>query len=161
MNAIDIAIRMEKDAIKFYTEASEKIKHPAGKKMLMSITEDEKRHMKMLAEIFREIDIKIDEVSPMKNVKTVFESMKDSMMKRIEATNDELEAFKVAMQMEKEGIAFYQKAEAEAQKSKEKALFNRLIREEQEHYNIFANTYSFMTDSGSWFMWSEHSIVEG
>jgi rubrerythrin len=63
--------------------------------------------------------------------------------------------------MEKEGIEFYKKAEAEAQKDKEKALFNRLIKEEQEHYSIFANTYSFMADSGSWFMWSEHSIVEG
>jgi len=161
MNAIEIAINMEKDAIRFYTEAAEKTKHPAGKKMLLSITEDEKRHMQMLSEIFKEVDIKINEVSPMKNMKTIFESMKDSMMKRIEATNDELEAFKVAMHMEKEGIEFYKKAEAEAQKEKEKALFNRLIKEEQQHYSIFANTYSFMADTGNWFMWSEHSIVEG
>ena len=31
-NAIEIAIKMETDAIKFYKEASEKTKNPVGKK---------------------------------------------------------------------------------------------------------------------------------
>ncbi len=161
MNAIEIAIKMEKDAIDFYTEAAEKTKHPVGKKMFQSITEDEKRHLQMLSQIFKEVNIKIDEVSPMRNMKTIFESMKDSMMRRVEATENELEAFKIAMQMEKEGVEFYKKAEAEAQKEKEKALFERLIKEEQQHHDIFANTYFFMSDTGSWFMWEEHSIVDG
>jgi len=161
MNAIEIAIKMEKDAIDFYTEAAGKTKHPVGKKMFLSITEDEKRHLQMLSQIFKEVDIKIQEVSPMKNMKSIFEFMKDSMMKRVEATNDELEAFKIAMQMEKEGIEFYKHAETEAQKQKEKALFERLIKEEEQHYAIFANTYSFMSDTGNWFMWEDHSIVEG
>jgi len=161
MNAIEIAIKMEKDAIDFYTEASGKTTHPAGKKMFLSVVEDEKRHLEMLSEIFKEVDIKIEEVSPMKNIKTIFESMKASMIKRVEATKDELEAFKIAMQMEKEGIEFYKKAESEVQKEKEKALFERLVKEEQQHYDIFADTYFFMSDTGSWFMWEEHSIVDG
>jgi len=161
MNAIEIAIRMEKDAIDFYTTAAGKTKNPVGKKMFLSITEDEKRHLRMLSEIFREVDIRIEEVSPMKNIKTVFESMKDSMMKRVEATKDELDAFKIAMQMEKEGVEFYRNSAGEAKKEKEKALFERLVQEEQQHYDIFANTYFFMTDTGSWYMWEEHSIVDG
>jgi rubrerythrin len=161
MNAIEIAIKMEKDAIDFYTEASGKITYPAGKKMFLSVAEDEKRHLQMLSQIFKEVDVKIEEVSPMKNIKTIFESMKDSMIKRVEASKDELDAFKIAMQMEKEGIEFYKKFEADAQKVKEKALFERLIKEEQQHYDIFANTYFFLSDTGSWFMWEEHSIVDG
>jgi rubrerythrin len=161
MNAIEIAIKMEKDAIDFYTEASAKTTYPAGKKMFLSVVEDEKRHLQMLSQIFKEVDIKIEEVSPMENIKTIFESMKDSMIKRVEATKDELDAFKIAMQMEKEGIEFYKRAGAEAQKAKERALFERLIKEEQQHYDIFANTYFFMSDTGSWFMWEEHSIVDG
>jgi len=161
MNAIEIAIKMEKDAIDFYKEAAEKTRHPVGKKMFLSVTEDEKRHLQMLSQIFKEVDIKISEVNPMQNVKTVFESMKDQMMERIAATKDELEAFKIAMHMEKEGIEFYQKAESGAKAEKEKALFERLIKEEQQHYAIFLNTYNFMVDTGNWFMWEEHSIVEG
>jgi rubrerythrin len=48
MNALEIARKMETDAIKFYKEASEKTRHPAGKKMFLSIVEDEKRHLQMI-----------------------------------------------------------------------------------------------------------------
>ena len=161
MNAIEIAIKMEKDAIDFYTKAAGKTIHPAGKKMFQSITEDEKRHLRMLSQIFKEVDIKVDDVSPMRNMQTIFESMKNSLMQRVIATQDELEAFKIAMQMEQEGIAFYKQVETETREEKEKALFERLIREEQQHYDIFANTYNFMNDTGNWFMWEEHSIVDG
>lgn len=161
MNATEIAIRMETDAINFYTEAAEKTKHPVGKKMLLTITEDEKRHLEMLSQIFRGLDITIKDVSPMKNIKTIFEKMKHEMMQRVESTTDELEAFKIAMDMEKKGVEFYKKAASEAKTEKEKALFERLIHEEEQHYAIFANTYFFLSNTGSWFMWEEHSIVDG
>jgi len=161
MNAIEIAIKMETDAINFYKEASKKANHSVGKKMFLTIAEDEKRHLDMLNQILKGLDIKIKDVSPMKNIKTVFEEMKDEMMHKVEATTDELEAFKIAMKMEKEGIEFYKKAVSGAKTDKEKSLFERLIKEEQQHYDIFANTYFFLSDTGSWFMWEEHSIVDG
>jgi len=161
MNAIEVAIKMEKDAIDFYTEAAGKTKHPVGKKMFLSITEDEKRHLAMLSAIFKDIGVTPENVSPMGNIQSIFKTMKDVMMQRVAATKDELDAFRIAMQMEKEGVEFYKKAEAEAPTEKERALFGRLVKEEQQHYDIFANTYSFMSDTGSWFMWEEHSIVDG
>ncbi|MDP2278230.1 MAG: ferritin family protein [Nitrospirota bacterium] len=160
-NAIGIAIKLETDAIKFYKAAADKTKNPVGKKMFLTVREDEKRHLNMLTQIFKGLDIKDGDVSPMKNIKTVFESMRNEMMQRVEATADELESFKIAMQMEKEGIEFYKKALSGVKKDKEKALFEKLIKEEEQHYSIFANTYFFLSDTGSWFMWEEHSIVEG
>lgn len=161
MNAVEIAIKMETDAIKFYKEAAEKCNHAVGKKMFLSIVEDEKRHLDMLSHVFKGLDIKIKDVNPMKNIKSVFEQMKDEMMQRVEATTDELEAFKIAMQMENEGVKFYKKAASDATTEKERSLFERLVYEEEQHYNIFANTYFFMKDSGNWFMWEEHTIVDG
>lgn len=161
MNAIEIAIRMETDAINFYSEAAEKTENPVGKKMFLTITEDEKRHLEALSQIFKGLDIEMKDVSPMKNIKTVFEQMKDEMMQKVKATADDLEAFKIAMQMEKEGVEFYRKIASEAQNEKEKSLFEKLVKEEQDHYNIFSNTYFFLSDTGSWFMWEEHSIVDG
>lgn len=161
MNAIEIAIKMEKDAIDFYQQAAQKTQNPVGKKMFISITEDEKRHLQMLSDILKEVDITIKEVSPMQNIKTIFETMKDSMMNRVTATNDELEGFRIAMEMEKEGIEFYNKTRTEAKTEKEKKLFERLIEEEKQHFAIFSNTYNFMKDTGNWYMWEEHSIVEG
>ena len=161
MTALEMARKMETDAIKFYSEAAERTKYGAGKKMLLSIVDDEKRHLKMISEIIKGLSITIQDVSPMKKVKTVFEAMKDEMMAKVEASDDELEALNVAMKMEQEGKEFYTKALADAKTDKEKALFERLIEEETQHYQIFSNSYQFLSDTGNWFMWEEHSIVEG
>jgi rubrerythrin len=161
MNALDVALKMEKDAIQFYTEAAKKTKYPAGKKMFETITEDEKHHLEMISQVIKGLHITPRDVTPMKRVKTVFEALRSQMMERVEASKDEMEAFKIAMQMEKEGEAFYQKSLAAAKTDKEKALFQRLIEEERQHYAIFANTYFHLTNTGSWFLWEERAIVDG
>jgi len=161
MNSIEIARKMETDAIDFYTEAANNTNYPAGKKMFEVIIVDEKRHLAIIDKLIAESDIHMEDTHPLNNIKTVFEEMKDQMMEKVAATDDELEAFKIAMQMEKEGIEFYRKLLAGTENEKEKALFEKLIREERAHYEIFANTYSFINDTGNWFMWEEHSIVEG
>lgn len=122
MKSIEIALKMETDAVKFYTEASEKVSHPVGKKMFLTIAEDEKNHIKMIEEVIKGLDLTIKEANPIKTVKTIFEDMKDKMMERIKAQSDDLEAFKIAMEMEKEGIEFYKKVQKEVNTEKEKAF---------------------------------------
>jgi rubrerythrin len=161
MNAIEIAKKMETDAISFYTEAARKTKYPAGKKMFETITVDEKRHLEMVTKLLKGLDFQIQDVHPIKNIRTVFEKMKDEMMQKVEATSDELEAFKIAMQMEKEGLDFYRTLVLQAKTEKERLLFEKLAGEEQQHYDIFSNTYNFLSDTGNWFMWDEYSIVDG
>lgn len=161
MSAVEMAIKMETDAIAFYKEAAEKTSHPFGKKMFLSFVEDEKRHLDMLKEIFQGLDIEIRMADPSKNVRSIFETMKDQMMQRITATSDDMNAIKIAMNMEKEGFEYYQKAAREANNDKEKALFERLTYEEEQHYTIFENTHNFLSDTGNWYMWDEYSIVEG
>lgn len=161
MNAIEIARKMETDAIRFYTEAACRTQYPAGKKMFETVVVDEKRHLAIVNRLLQGLDIHMEDVHPMNNIKTVFETMKDEMMEKVQATADELEAFTIAMQMEKEGIEFYKKLMSEAKAGKEKMLFEKLIREEEQHFAIFANTYNFLVDTGNWFMWEEHSIVDG
>ena len=161
MDALELAMKMETDAISFYTEAARKTRYPAGKIMFQTITEDEKRHLDMISQVIKGLGMTHKEVSPLGNIKTVFEVLKDEMMQKVEATTDELEAFKIAMKMEREGKAFYEKTLSQAKTEKEKALLKRLIFEEQQHYDIFSNTYQFLSDTGNWFLWEERGIVEG
>ena len=161
MNALEISKKMETDAIKFYTEAAEKTKYPAGKKMFLTITEDEKRHLELISQLIKGMNITIDDVSPMKRVKTVFESLKSEMLQKVAASKDEMDAFKIAMEMEKEGQKFYEKSLAEAKTDKEKALFKRLMEEEKQHYAIFSNTLNHLSDTGNWFLWEERGVIEG
>ncbi len=161
MNALEVSKKMETDAIRFYTEAAGKTRYAAGKKMFLTIVEDEKRHLEMITKLIQGMQFTPEDVSPLQRVKTVFESLKDEMMKKVEASKDEMEAFKIAMEMEREGEKFYEKALADARTDKEKALFRRLIEEEKQHFAIFSNTYNHLADTGNWFLWEERGIVEG
>jgi rubrerythrin len=129
--------------------------------MFLSVVEDEKRHIIYINQLIKGMDFKPEEITPMQNIKTVFEQGKDAMMERAGATKDEMEAFRIAMKMEKEGMEFYRASAAQAPTAKEKALFERLAAEEEQHFAIFQNTCSFLTDTGNWFMWDEHAAVDG
>lgn len=164
MNSLEMALKMETDAVQFYTDAAQKTKYPVGKKMLLTIAEDERRHYDMIAQIIKGLQVTPKDVSPLKNVKSIFETMKSDMLNKVETSNDEMEAFKIAMKMEKEGADYYKKCLAAAKTDKEKTLLEQLIKEEQQHYEIFSNTYDYLAKTGRWFLWEEspfRSMVEG
>jgi rubrerythrin len=159
--AIETAIKMETDAMKFYREALGRTSHPLGKKLFEGFVVDEVRHLKMLQNIMNDMDIEVKVVHPKKDIKTVFSELKEEMMERISANTDEVEAVKVALDFEKKGHDFYDKAAQEATGEKEKKLFEVLAVEEKRHYEVLENTYNFLQDTGNWFMWEEHGMLEG
>lgn len=156
-----MAIKMEQEAINFYTKCAGKTNNPVGKKMFLSIVEDEKYHIACATKVTQGQEFKPDETTPLQDIKMLFEQNKDAMLQRVSSTTDELEALEMAMKMEEETIKFYKKAAAEATDTPEKTFFECLIRDEEEHFVIFQETYSFLSDTGNWFMWDERSIVEG
>jgi len=161
MNAIEMAVKMEQEAVDFYTQCAEKTTNPVGKKMFLSIADDEKYHIACALDVQKGKTLTPSEVTPLEDMKKIFDQHKQDMLRQIPSTADELDAFSMAMKMEEESIAFYRKASSQAATAQEKNFFDCLIRDEEEHLAIFQNTYSFLSDTGNWFMWEEHSIVEG
>ncbi len=159
--AIETAIKMETDAMKFYREAVIKTSHPFGKKLFEGFVVDEFKHLKMLQDIMNNLDLEVETVHPKQDIKTVFTELKDVMMERISATTGDKEAVKIALDFENEGYRFYEKAAAEAVGYKEKKLFELLTIEEKRHYELLENTHRFLEDTGDWFMWEEHGMLEG
>ncbi len=157
---VEKAIKMETDAVKFYKEASQKTSHPFGRKMFEGFVKDEARHLRMLEDILKGLDID-PHVQCLGDVRTVFSDLRDQMLERIAATTDEKEAIRIAMKMEQEGYRYYKEALENATDPTEKRLFEVLMKEEERHYQLLNNTYSFLEDTGNWFMWKELSIVEG
>ncbi len=158
--AVERAMKMETDAMKFYKEAAQKTSHPFGKKMFESLVRDEARHLRLLQDILKGLDID-PHVQCIGDVRTVFSDLKDQMMQRISVSTDEREAIRIALEMETEGYKYYREVAEQAEDPKEKKLFEVLTKEEERHYQILNNTYSFLEDTGNWFMWEELSIVEG
>jgi rubrerythrin len=161
MNTIEMAVKMEQEAVDFYTQCAGKTDNPVGKKMFLSIAEDEKFHIACATNLQKGKAFKPSEATPFEDMKRIFEQHKQDMLRQVASTADELDAFRVAMKMEEEAITFYKTAQKQTAIQEEKDFFECLIRDEEEHFAIFQNTYSFLSDTGNWFMWEEHSIVEG
>jgi len=162
MNTFEIAAKMEQEAIAFYRQCAEKTANPVGKKMFLSIVEDEQYHFECAVRMKEDgRQFTPPATTPIEDMKKVFDEHKREMLTKVPSTADELEALKVAMEMEQEAIAFYKKASTLAANAEEKHFFDCLIKDEEEHFHIFQNTYSFLEDTGNWFMWEEKGIVEG
>ncbi len=161
MNSVELALKMELDAVEFYTKCAKKTKSPIGKKMFLSIADDERHHIACANKVVRGMGFEPSKTTPKQDMKTIFEKNKKAVSQKVTATTDDLEALTIAMQMEKDGVEFYRKAADEASTPEEKALFECLIKDEEEHYAIFENTHSLLSDTRNWFMWDEHAIYEG
>jgi rubrerythrin len=161
MISVEMAIKMEKDAVEFYKKCAEKTNSPIGKKMFLSIAEDEQYHIACAINVLKGMGFEPSKTTPKQDMKSIYEQNKDVVMQNVDATTDDVEALKIAMKMEKEGAEFYLKAAAEAVTPAEKALFECLAKDEGEHFTIFQNTCSLLNDSSNWFMWQEHVIYEG
>ena len=163
--AIKTAIKMETDGMKFYKDAADKTSHPFGKKMFLSLSSDEERHLKVLKEVLFDLKFsnfeKYFDSSPAKKIKTVFDELKDELKEKIAASSDEKEVLKMGMKMEDESVKFYRSSLQKTADPGAKALLEKLIKEEREHYTILQNTYSFLDDSGEWFLWEERGILDG
>ncbi|KYK35871.1 MAG: ferritin family protein [Theionarchaea archaeon] len=160
VDPIAAAIQTEKDGIAFYEKAAQKTSHPFGKKMFLSFIEDEKRHLEILEQISKEMGIPFDtEYSPRERIKTIFEEVSDQVTAHIAPTSDETEAINIALEIENKGYKFYkEEAEKHAEHSK---IFDRLAKEESEHIFVLQNLFNYLNDTGHWFMYEEHQMVDG
>lgn len=160
IDPIAIAIQTEKDGIKFYEKAAKKTSHPFGKQMFLSFIEDEKRHLEILEQISKELNVPFDtDYSPRERIKTIFKQVSDQVTEHIAPTTDETEAITIALDIENEGYKFYKK-QAETH-TEHAAVFDRLAKEESEHIFVLQNLSDYLGDTGHWFMYEEHQMVDG
>jgi rubrerythrin len=158
------AIQMEKDGIEFYENLSAKVPYESSRKMILSFVNDEKRHLSILNDLFSSIT-SIDvgkyllENQPKEKIKTIFDGMED----RVDpiTISDELSALKMAMDMEERSYKLYEEARDIESDQDLKRLWARLVEEEKRHYNIFFNTYDFLSNPEDWSLREERGLLDG
>jgi rubrerythrin len=161
MKALELAMKMEEDAIRYYREAAANCPHPAGRRMFQVVMDEEEQHLENLRNISQNRDVELSAPGASVQLDAVLETLRDRGRLDAACSLDDMEAFRIAMDMEKEGYEFYKAQAARASSKEEKALFEWLAQEEERHFEVLSETHSFLSDTGNWFMWDEHSIVEG
>ncbi len=162
---ITTAIEMEKNGVDFYHKAGEKTCYPLAKKMFLSFAEDEKRHLTALKKILTDLNFsdftRFFGEKPRQKIENIFKKARNEIKERITANPDELEALRIAMDMELEGVQFYQTALEESKDNHQKAFLGRMVEEEKEHHQLLQNTHTYLKDSGDWFLWEEKALLDG
>ena len=165
------AIKLEQDGKNFYIKASKKTKNILGKKMFQNLAEDETRHentLKKLLESTKEgknissEDLgKLIQVSCKNNFANIFERGIGEINDKVKVDVDDVDALKIAMDMESKGYEFY-KNSAETFSDKEgKNIFKYLASEEIEHYAALENTAEYLENPAGWFLKEEKSEADG
>jgi len=162
MNALELAIRRKENAIVHYKKVMDDCGHPSGTKMFRVVLDEEERHLDTLKGMAMDMEAGLKVLGDVENLATIMDKMRTHEGPDDPVCSlDEMEAFKVAMDMEKDDYEFYTELAAMTHDKTEKALFEKLAQEEKKHFDVLVETHSFLTDTGNWFMWEDHSIAEG
>lgn len=164
LKVLQLALQMEINGKKFYLKASRDSKHGLGKKLLATLAAEEDIHRKKFEEIYEAIrntkawpviDFRPDKG---KNIKTVFAQ---ASRESTRSTTSELDAVKVAIDMENKSYDLYKGQAKQATYDAEKKFYDTLAGEERGHQLALTDYLEFLSDPVGWFVAKEHPSLDG
>ncbi len=165
-DVIKKAIKMEEEGYSFYKKAEGCTKDKFGRLMYSSLAEYEVHHKKFLEGLLRNVTPTAKELDvplPKDKLKSVFAGVgKDKdVCDRIPPTASDIDALALAMSKETESYMVYKDAAKIATDPNIKALFERMAKEENQHYEILEQTKYYLEHYANWSIWEEGGPIEG
>ena len=166
--ALTSYIQAEIDGHDFYMLAARRTKDPRGKAMFESLARDEVGHREKLEAQYASILETGCWLSPeeceaaMKRAakQSPFARYKSQVRTWIKPRAGDLDALKVGIEKEKESYSAYTQAAEKETHPEAATMFLALAKEESGHLHLLENTYSYLAETGSWFLALEKRPVE-
>jgi rubrerythrin len=170
LEAMKIALDMEKKGYQAYIYAARKTLNKLGRSTLEAIAAQELEHIKAIEgycqrpETDPEATRLIGQIrhSEKKDyVREIIEKLGQHLNEKVAGDGDLAEAYKTAMELERESYVFYKNLAQEAVVPTVKAFFQFLMEQENTHFELFQETLEYLDHPGDWFREQERWIVEG
>jgi rubrerythrin len=167
IKALQISLQMEIDGKEFYLKASQQSRNRLGQKLLRALAAEEDIHQKKFEEIYDAIRSKKDwpvvDFRPDggKGLRTVFAQASEEIGSGVKVLASELEAVKMAQDMEGRTRDFYRSQSKEATHATQRDFYEALSGEEQEHLLVLLDYYEYLKDPSGWFVNKEHPTLDG
>jgi len=164
MKALETAIRMEIDGKAFYLKASKESTHEIGRKLLAMLADEEDQHRIKFETIYNvlsrekdwpEVEIEVLNSGRFKNIFS--EAIRDEN----KPASSELDAVKIALDMEVKSYDFYKSHARIADSPAEKRFFEAIASEERGHQLALIDYQEYLNDPGGWFALKEHHSLDG
>lgn len=141
VQAYKIAVRLEEDGIRFYTELKKDLKEDTVRREVDFLIEEEKRHLKTFqVALAREKEAVGDDFEEDDIVAYLDSSIFDPSRKKEDAgkVQHRHTAWEEAMDMERRSIAFYEGLISSSVSPEAERSFCRILQEEEEHLKKFS-----------------------
>ena len=132
--------------------------------MYSQLAEDELRHKALLQNMLANVppDRKLLEIPlPKERLRSVFEKVDKTVCDRVPPSASDLDALDFAMGKERESYEVYKGAADSSADPAAKAVFGRMAKEEEQHFEILENTRYILKEYENWSIWEEGGPIEG
>ncbi|MEX1376325.1 MAG: ferritin family protein [Eubacteriales bacterium] len=159
MDVLKYAIQMEKDGEAYYTKQAEINKGNPLHTVCMLLAKEEKGHAEILESKMNSLPYKLSESEAYEKAKNIFSDAK-TFTSEIKETPDQLEFYRFALENEQKSIDLYMDFLADAEDEKDKVLFEFLVAQETEHYEIIDDLVRMLTNAEQWVEDAEFGVRE-
>ena len=161
VDPLQYAIQLERDGLAFYSEVAGRTKNPLGRKMFEGLAADERRHEEVLLGLARKMKVNLGGEMPKERLVTLFATLGEQLKGELTAEAGDNEAIEKALVMERASISHYSRQAGEAAGEGARALYRRLVQEEEQHVDILQNCLTYLNRTGQWFLWDEQALLDG
>jgi rubrerythrin len=167
MEVLKLAVQMEVDGKEFYQKASRRSSNKLAKELFKQLAKEEDIHRKKFEEIYKVFKRGQNwpDVEPPgekgKKIKSLFAEATRALGSRFTIAESELEAIKVAMDMEVKSYNLYHSRSRESALPVEKRFYEALAGEERGHHLALLDSYEYLSDPAGWFTTTEHWSLDG
>ncbi len=164
LSAIDTAIRIEEEGIKFYTEAAEKVEDRTAQKMFRNLAQDEYNHLRLFQSVRQSLLEKGEwpslESLPLKEAPHyIFPSPGEGG--EVEVPRHQQEILRKGMEIEKASIKFYTEQLSKAASEEARRVYQFLVDQEKGHLALLQAEYDYLNRTGFWFDYQEFTLEAG
>ena len=163
VEVIKYATKMEINGRSFYEHAAQLTNNEHGKEVFSKLAQDEIKHINTFGEIFTGVLGGDEWKEYVEQEETDKDTVLDELKARIEKQAhqeraSDQEALRIGMELERGSIDKYREWAVNTQDTRVKDIFEKIIKEEEYHYDLLQAEYDNITNTGFWFDMAEFKM---
>ena len=155
MNNLRFAVAMERYEKKYYLRQDGIYKDNEGLKKVLA--KDEREHANIVDDLLHNVKNKLKDRDFLVEVKNIFSEAPDIVIEE-SSVNKEVDFYKGALIKEQESINLYKELKDKTEKVEEKAIFEFLISQKEDHYNFIEDLIKYFERHGQVYEVSEYGF---
>jgi rubrerythrin len=167
IKALEVALNNESRERDFYLKHSVRTTSPLGRSMFQTLANDEAEHYQRILKLHETLteEGKWPDTIPLTVKNTEIRSILLKTIASVEgmaaADRDDVEAIKIAVDFEANGVSFYEKLRENADEPLEKEFYGMLASIEREHFLSLQDALEYFQDSAGWYRTKEKPHLDG